>query len=166
MRDYAVWLGLNAVFGKFAGDKENSRMNPLKIKCPVQASPPVRGEDAEKLLESLEVTASPEEMDRRKQDARTFAADLMRPKTPPFEEPETPLEAIALDALADLMGAFAKAIEATGNAGQIERCAALNATADRLIGLLGAGPFPVERKPYAKPELRTLSRAEAEALLR
>ncbi len=40
---------------------------------------PLSGDDAEKLLASLEQTASPEEIERRQKWARSFLAEVMRP---------------------------------------------------------------------------------------
>ncbi len=47
---------------------------------PIEATPPLYGEDAEELLASLEKTASREEIERRQKWARSFLADVMRPK--------------------------------------------------------------------------------------
>ncbi len=47
---------------------------------PIEATPPLYGEDAEELLASLEKTASPEEIERRLRRARAFLDLVKRPK--------------------------------------------------------------------------------------
>lgn len=47
---------------------------------PIEATEPVEGEDAERLLEDLKKVCSPEEMQRRKAAAREFMAQVYRPK--------------------------------------------------------------------------------------
>jgi hypothetical protein len=59
---------------------------------PIEPTPTLEGEDAERLLESLEHTASPEEIARRRERARAFVAEVTRPKglrpaLPPAQDP-------------------------------------------------------------------------------
>jgi hypothetical protein len=49
---------------------------------PIEPTPVLEGEDAERLLRDLENTCTPEEAKRRVQKARGFLAEIMRPKTP------------------------------------------------------------------------------------
>jgi hypothetical protein len=48
---------------------------------PIEPTPPVTGEDAERLLEQLEKVPPPEELARRIAEARKFVADVTSPKT-------------------------------------------------------------------------------------
>ncbi len=49
----------------------------------IEATPPVTGEDADILLDSLESVASPEEIGRRRSVARAFLAGVETPKLAP-----------------------------------------------------------------------------------
>ncbi len=55
---------------------------------PIEPTPTLQGEDAERVLKSLESTAPPEEIARRRAQVREFVASVTRPKglrppTPP-----------------------------------------------------------------------------------
>lgn len=50
---------------------------------PIEPTPVLEGEDAERLLRDLERTCTPEEAKRRVEKARGFLAEIMRPKAPP-----------------------------------------------------------------------------------
>ena len=55
---------------------------------PIEPTPTLEGQDAERVLKSLESTAPPEEIARRRAQAREFVASVTRPKglrppTPP-----------------------------------------------------------------------------------
>ncbi len=54
----------------------------MLMASPIESTPPVDGEDAERLLEQLANVASPEEIARRKEEARRFLAEVSRPKYP------------------------------------------------------------------------------------
>ncbi len=47
---------------------------------PIEPTPPLEGEDAERRLSSLKVTASPEAIARRRKMGEKFLADVARPK--------------------------------------------------------------------------------------
>ena len=49
--------------------------------APIEATPPLTGDEAEELAASLEDVASPEEIERRQRAAREFFAAVTRPKT-------------------------------------------------------------------------------------
>jgi hypothetical protein len=50
---------------------------------PIEPTPVLEGEDAERLLRELEVVCSPDEAKRRTEWARRELAELMRPKSVP-----------------------------------------------------------------------------------
>lgn len=47
---------------------------------PIEPTPPIVGEDAERLLAQLEQVAPPEEVARRIEEAERFLAEVMSPK--------------------------------------------------------------------------------------
>jgi len=47
---------------------------------PIESTPPIEGEDAERLAHELSIGASREEMSRRIARARISRAEMMRPK--------------------------------------------------------------------------------------
>ena len=49
---------------------------------PIESTPVLEGEDAERLLRDLENVCSPEEAKRRMEWAQVQLADMMRPKVP------------------------------------------------------------------------------------
>lgn len=49
---------------------------------PIEPTPPIIGDDADRLLEQLADVAPAEEIERRKEEARRFLAEVTRPKYP------------------------------------------------------------------------------------
>lgn len=50
---------------------------------PIEATPTLYGEDAEAVLRSLSTTCSPEELERRRSEARRFLASMTKPRVSP-----------------------------------------------------------------------------------
>jgi hypothetical protein len=50
------------------------------VAIPIERTAPIEGEDADLLIENLENVASHEEIDRRRDAARAFLAEVERPK--------------------------------------------------------------------------------------
>lgn len=54
---------------------------------PIEPTPPIVGDDADRLLEQLADVASPEEIERRREEGRRFLEEVTRRKYPPPAKP-------------------------------------------------------------------------------